>query len=412
MKILIHGLNYSPELTGIGRYTGEMATWLANRGHSVKVVTAPPYYPAWQIGREYSAWRYKKEIVDGVTVFRCPLWIPNNVNGLNRVIHLFSFAFTSFPILLSQYFWRPHVVLNIAPTFFSSIPSLVGSILFEAKSWLHVQDFELDAAFDLGILKMRQFRQAITSTERLILKRFDRISTISHQMVKNLYHKGINESRIVLFPNWVDTKIIYPLNGSNSMRKELGISNDTIVALYSGNMGQKQGLEILAEVAGKLEYNPKIRFVFCGGGSACYGLQYMISDLTNVNFLPLQPVNQLNNLLNLADIHLLPQRADAEGLVMPSKLTGIFASGKPVVATAKPGTEVAQLVQNRGIVINPNDAEEFVEGLIFLAENPEERKRLGKSGRSYAVEKLSKEKILCRFENDLRTLVNYGKVRS
>ena len=196
------------------------------------------------------------------------------------------------------------------------------------------------------------------------------------------------------------------------MRKELGISNDTIVALYSGNMGQKQGLEILAEVAGKLEYHPNIKFVFCGEGSACSRLHFMTTDLKNVTCLPLQPVDRLNNLLNLADIHLLPQRADAAGFVMPSKLTGIFASGKPVVATAKPGTEVARLVQNRGIVIKPNDAEEFAEGLLFLAKNPEERKRLGKSGRSYAVEKLSKEKILCRFENDLCTLVNDGKVRS
>ena len=138
----------------------------------------------------------------------------------------------------------------------------------------------------------------------------------------------------------------------------------------------------------------------------------MTTDLKNVTCLPLQPVDRLNNLLSLADIHLLPQRADAADLVMPSKLAGIFASGRPVVAAAVPGTEIARLVQNRGIVIRPNDAEEFTEGLLFLAKNPEERKRLGKSGRSYAVEKLSKEKILCQFENDLYTLMNYGKLEA
>ena len=412
MKILIQGINYPPEITGIGKYTGEMAEWLADQGHEVRVVTALPYYPAWRISDGYSGWRYKKENSGGVTVFRCPLWIPNKVSGLNRVIHLSSFAITSFPILLIQYFWRPHVVLNIAPAFFSSILSLVGSIPFKAKSWLHVQDFELDVAFDLGIFKMRKFRQACTSAERLILKRFDGLSTISHQMVKNLYHKGINESRIVLFPNWVDTKIIYPLNGSNPMREEFGISNDTIVALYSGNMGQKQGLEILVEVAGKLEHHSNIKFVFCGEGSARSRLHFMTTDLKNVICLPLQPVDRLNNLLSLADIHLLPQRYDAADLVMPSKLAGIFASGRPVVATAVSGTEVAQVVQERGMIVRPNDAEEFAKSLLFLATNPEERKRLGNAGRSYAVEKLSKEKILCRFENDLCTLVNDGKVRS
>jgi colanic acid biosynthesis glycosyl transferase WcaI len=303
-------------------------------------------------------------------------------------------------------------VLNIAPAFFSSILSLVGSILFKAKSWLHVQDFELDVAFDLGIFKMRKFRQACTSAERLILKRFDRLSTISHQMVKNLYHKRINESRIVLFPNWVDTKIIYPLNGHNPMREEFGISNDTIIALYSGNMGQKQGVEILAEVSRKLESHANIKFVFCGEGSARSRLYYMTTDLKNVTYLPLQPVDRLNNLLSLADIHLLPQRYDAADLVMPSKLAGIFASGRPVVATAVSGTEVAQVVKERGMIVRPNDAEEFAKSLLFLATNPGERKRLGNAGRSYAVEKLSKEKILCRFENDLCTLVNNRKGRS
>ena len=412
MKILIHGINYSPEIIGIGKYTSEMAEWLINRGHEVRVVAAPPYYPAWRLGDGYSGWSYKKESSGGATIFRCPLWIPNNVNGLSRVLHLSSFTLTSLPILLLQYFWQPHVVINIAPAFISSFHSLVGSLLFKAKSWLHVQDFELDAAFKLGILKMSGYRQAFTSAEKLILKRFDRISTISNQMVKNLQRKGVDKSRIVLFPNWVDTEAIYPLNGSNPVRSELGISNDTIVALYSGNMGQKQGIEILAEVARKLESKLNIKFVFCGEGSTCSRLHFMTTDLKNVTCLPLQPVNRLNSLLSLADIHLLPQRADAADLVMPSKLTGIFASGRPVVATAVPGTEMAQIVQERGMIVPPNDAEEFAKSLLFLASNPQERKRLGNAGRSYADEKLSKQKILLRFEKDLCSLVNSCKVNS
>jgi colanic acid biosynthesis glycosyl transferase WcaI len=122
--------------------------------------------------------------------------------------------------------------------------------------------------------------------------------------------------------------------------------------------------------------------------------------------LPLQPVAKLNNLLSLADIHLLPQRAKAADLVMPSKLTGIFASGRPVLATANPGTEMAQVVRDRGIIVRPDDAEEFAKSLIFLAENPWERQRLGNAGRLYATDRLNKEKILSGFEKELCSLVN------
>jgi len=98
--------------------------------------------------------------------------------------------------------------------------------------------------------------------------------------------------------------------------------------------------------------------------------------------------------------------------MMLSKLMGIFASGRPAVATVVPGTEVAQVVQERGMIIRPNDAEEFAKSLLFLATNPEERKKFGKARRLYAVEKLSKEKILRRFEKDLCSLVNGSKVRT
>ena len=74
MRILIHGINYFPELAGIGKYTGEMAEWLVNRGIQIRVVSTPPYYPDWKIGKPYSGFLYRKEIINGVSVFRCPLW--------------------------------------------------------------------------------------------------------------------------------------------------------------------------------------------------------------------------------------------------------------------------------------------------------------------------------------------------
>ncbi len=101
MKILVYGINYSPELTGIGKYTGEMVEWMASQGHDVRVITAPPYYPEWKVGERYSSWRYRRE-EGAATVWRCPLYVPKQPSTLKRLIHLGSFALSSFFPLMAQ----------------------------------------------------------------------------------------------------------------------------------------------------------------------------------------------------------------------------------------------------------------------------------------------------------------------
>ena len=110
MKILLYGINFAPELTGIGKYTGEMAAWLAAQGHAVRVVTAPPYYPAWAVSAGHSGKRWVFEEWRGVRVWRCPLWVPPQPGGLKRLLHLASFALSSLPVMLRQVFWRADVV--------------------------------------------------------------------------------------------------------------------------------------------------------------------------------------------------------------------------------------------------------------------------------------------------------------
>lgn len=401
MRILIVGINYFPELTGIGKYTGEMAEWLAARGHEIRTITALPYYPDWRIWKGYPAWRYRKACLKGVTIYRCPLWVPRQVTGLKRLIHLASFALSSLPVLMFNVFWRPQIVLDVAPAFFTAPSTLLAARLSGAKSWLHIQDFEVDAAFSLGILKSPFLRAIVHFFETAILQRYNIVSTISNRMLDNAGKKGVKKSRALLFPNWVDTELIRPLNAPSPMRKELGISEDKVVALYAGNMGKKHGLEMLIDVARKLESQPGIQFVMCGEGVAHPVVQSVAADLFNVHCLPLQPTDKLNDLLNLADIHLLPQRSDTSDFVMPSRLTGMLASGKPVVTTAHPDSEVTKVVKSCGMVVQPEDADAFVEALIWLTEHPEERKILGKAGRKFAIQNFNKEKILGDFENRL-----------
>lgn len=407
MRFLIYGINYAPELTGVGKYTGEMAEWLKEQGHEVRVVTAPPYYPAWQIGAGYSAGRYYSEFLKDVEIWRCPLWIPRQPSGLKRILHLASFAISSLPLMLWQgLFWRPDVVFVVEPAFFCVIGALLTSLISRSKTWLHIQDFEIDAGFQMGILPSSGFLRSVSMTiERWIMNRFDRVSTISDRMLNRLKVKGVDISKRVYFPNWVDTDNIYPLQKSSFLRSVLDIPSDTFVALYSGSMVEKQGLDIVISAAKLLAADyPKILFVLCGEGSAKKRLLKSAEGMCNIRFLDLQPLEKLNALLNLANIHLLPQISDAADLVMPSKLLGMCASGQPVIGTVHSGTQIAQLLENCGIVVSPGDVTALSNAIVYLATNPKQCSKLGQAARQLTVTYWHKENTLQQFERKLVAL--------
>jgi colanic acid biosynthesis glycosyl transferase WcaI len=405
-RILLLGINFQPEPIGTGKYTGEMAVFLNEKGHQVRMVTALPYYPAWRVKDGYKAWQYKQEAWQGVEIFRCPLWVPRSPSGLKRLLHLFSFALSSIPVLLAQLRWKPNLVLCIAPTFFSTPFALFTAHLSEAKSWLHIQDFELDAATGLGMLPPDHFfTRWAGRVESWLLKHYDRVSTISESMLARLLQKGVSPDQAILFPNWVDTNEIIPLLLPQiSLRQNFDIPVEKTIFLYSGNMGRKQGLESIISVARQFKTHPDLHFILCGDGAARAELEIAARDLTNVQFLPLQPSENLNQLLNCADIHILPQRADAADLVMPSKLLGMLASGKAVLATANPGTGLANVVSQVGIVVAPEDQPAFCQAILDLASSPQQRRILGGKGRDYVCEHWSKQTVLSNFESQVQTV--------
>jgi colanic acid biosynthesis glycosyl transferase WcaI len=387
----LYGINFAPELTGIGKYTGEMAEWLAAQGASVTVVTAPPYYPAWRVEPPYRAHRYRREKVGGADVVRCPLFVPRRLTGLKRLLHLASFALSSLPVIA----WlairqRPDLVMVIEPPLFAAPAAWLAARLAGADAWLHVQDFEIDAAFELGLL--RSGRARADRCERWLMRRFDRVTTISARMLDRLLAKGVPRGRAALLPNWVDLDRIRPLAAARSAEREAA----PVVALYSGNMGLKQGLETVLRAAQLLHEagDTRLRFVFCGDGVARPALERAAGALPNVAFRPLVPAERLNWLLNEADVHVLPQRAGAEDLVFPSKLTNMLASGRPVVATANAGTEIATLLEGCGLRVPPEDPAALAAALRSLADDADLRQSLGAQARRTAERLWDKRAVL------------------
>ncbi len=337
--------------------------------------------------------------------------MPRRPTGITRLVHLASFALSSLPLMLAQLGWRPHVILTVAPAFFCAPGALLLGHLCGRRTitWLHIQDFELDAAFELGLLKGQLWRSLAETWERYTLRGFDRVSSISTAMVQRLQDKGIDPGRSLLLPNWVNLELISPQLGrarfENPYRRELGIGSDQLVLMYSGSMNKKQGLEMLAEVIHKLADLPNLVWLLAGEGPTKTQLVEATQGLPQVRHLSLQPIEKLNDWLNAADIHLLPQKAEAADLVLPSKLLGILASGRPVVASSPAGTELATLVEQAGACVQPEDINSFAIALRKLIASPQCRADAGKRARELAEKFFGADSVLSCFERQLSSLV-------
>jgi colanic acid biosynthesis glycosyl transferase WcaI len=275
---------------------------------------------------------------------------------------------------------------------------------------LHIQDFELDAAFELGMLKGRLLRYMAERWELATLRGFERVSTISTAMQRHAIAKGVATQKARLLPNWVDLEAVSPQTeeqrATNHYRRELGIHADQRVLLYSGSMNKKQGLELLVEAIKRLADIPDLLWLLAGEGPSKGELAAATAGIANVRLLPLQPAERLSDWLNLADVHLLPQKAGAADLVLPSKLLGILASARPLVASSPMGSELGAIAEQAGLRVEPEDGAAFAAALRQLLTDGPLRKRQGLAARQLAEQRYSRDAVLGKLEGELQELIS------
>ena len=408
MKIIIYGINYDPELVGIGKYTGEMCAWLAKEGHEVRVVTAQPYYPDWKVWPKFSKWLYTRSMSDDVTIWRCPLFVPAQPRALLRILHLASFALTSIPALMIQVFWRPQVVFLVAPTLFCFPGALFLAKLTKATSILHIQDFEVDAFFGLDLVasqsKTSIFKRFAFYFESLVLSCFDLVCTISVEMMHRAQEKGVAPECLQFLPNWSEIARFKNIGPSQKLLNQLGVvQGNKKIILYSGNMGEKQGLESVVLAAQQLKARNDLIFLMVGEGASKYRLINMVEDLnlTNVVFLAIQSYEDFPSLLASADVHLVIQKRGVADAVLPSKLTNILAVGGNAVITADTSTALGKLPLNHpgiAVVVEPESVEDLVFGIEAALRMPYPNQ----VAQDYAEKFLDKDRVLTRFFRELQ----------
>ena len=404
-RVLIVGLNYAPEAVGIGPFTQGMAAGLAGSGFAVEAVVGKPYYPQWRAVSDHAGGGWIRSVENGVRIVRCPHYIPQTPTGLRRIVHLASFAAAAlWPAVRAARrpkAERPGVVICIAPALLSVPVAWIAAKLAGARLWLHVQDFEVEAAFATGLVDGGGgLARLARGLENGLLRLADTVSTISPQMCAKLLTKGIDPTRVIEIRNWANAPQPDPLEGA-SYRAEWGLGARK-VALYSGNIANKQGIEILVEAARLLAARTDLAFVICGEGPNRARLEALAAGLGNVQFHDLQPAGRMGELLGLASVHLLPQIAGAADLVLPSKLANMLGSGRPVVATALAGTGLHAEVEGCGISVPPGDAQALAEAIAALVDDPVRSAQLGAAARVRAAERWSQPAVIARLAAALR----------
>jgi colanic acid biosynthesis glycosyl transferase WcaI len=411
VRILLLGLNYAPEPIGVALYTAGLCEDLVAGGHEVRVVAAKPYYPEWKVQSAFAGgWRLTREA--GVEVVRCPIYVPAKPTGVRRLLHHASFAISAiWPMAWAARTFKPDLVITVAPSIIAAPVAWVAAKMARARSWLHVQDFEVEAAFATGLLDGASSAARLARRlEGAIIALFDRVSSISPEMCRKLESYGAGTRQAYELRNWADAIAVQPMTAPSSFRTEWGIQAPNI-ALYSGNIANKQGIEIVIEAAQLLRNRRDLAFVICGQGPNRAELERKARGLDNVLFRDLQPVERLGELLGLASVHLLPQRAEAADLVLPSKLTNMLASGRPTIATVRAGTGLARELEGCGIVTEPEDAPAFAAALERLISDVDLHRRLSEAAQERAKERWDRKKIIGAFQREIEQLVSEPALR-
>ncbi|MUH35599.1 colanic acid biosynthesis glycosyltransferase WcaI [Zobellia amurskyensis] len=410
-RILFIGYNFSPELTGIGKYSGEMMHWLAQQGHHCTVLTAYPYYPYWKIQEPYRKNRfwYRSEVEHfssggKLTVLRCPMYVPEQPSGIKRMLLDTSFSFTSLCRMLPLLFQKKHDwVISIAPSFQFGILGVLYKKLRGGKHLHHIQDLQIEAAQDLGLIKSKTLLKLLYGTERFIFKHTDVVSSISDGMISRIEKKALKP--LLFFPNWTETNSFYPiLEDHGALKEKFGYAPTDWVVLYSGAIGEKQGLESILHTAKTLHSHEHLKFAICGTGPYKETLKDMATnmELKNVRFLPLQPKADFNAFLNMADLHLVIQKEKASDLVMPSKLTTILAVGGLALITANEQSSLHKVVRKyeMGLLVAAENQQALNDGILNAFQS-KEKVLIKKAARTYAEEYLAIDTIMNAFEKEL-----------
>jgi colanic acid biosynthesis glycosyl transferase WcaI len=400
MNITIICPHFAPDVAPTGDVMTRLVQEFGRFGHRIHVVTTVPWYRRHSVEPEWRGRFVRREKTSWGRITRIhPFASTNRTNLFSRAAGFGAFSLMA--TLASVFARRTDLILVMSPPLTLAPAGWIAAKRHRAPLVLNVQDVHPDAAVATGTLTDNWLVNILRRLELFSYARSDAVVVLSDDLRKRLVPRVDNEEKLRVIPNFVDTQSLYPTARDNSYRRELGLTDETVV-MYAGNVGFSQPLELIIEAARQLRDRDDLVFVINGDGSRRAHFETEAEELPNVTFMGYQPRNRLNELLAAGDIHIVPLQPGMGSISVPSKIYSILAVGRPVLASVDPGTEIDLVVTRSGAgrSVPAGDTRAFIDALSALIDDPNGRAAAGLEARRFAEQWLSAEAVADSY-NDL-----------
>ena len=403
MKILLLANMFPPEIRSAARLMSELAESLVGRGHRVTVVTSA------RGGRPRGV-----EMLSGVRVVRVPTLAvqesraPAVLRGLGQLFNSAAYG----PAALSVR--DVDVSLSYSPPL---ALGMVGALLHRLRGVPHVlnvQDLVPQYAIDLGMLKNPALIRMLRWIERAVYRNVQLITVHSRGNAEVLARQGVPAGKMALVPNWVDTRRLRPSPRDNAYRRKAGLEGK-FVALFSGHLGFAQDLDSVVEAGALLRERSEIALLIVGEGIEKRRLEEKARKLglANVRFMPAVSEDDYPQVVASADVCLATLQPSLRCPVVPAKLLGYMAAGKPIIASFPEGGDAPRLVRDAGcgVCAPPGDPARLAQAILDAAERPAESRARGEHGRRYVEANHDRERAMDVYESLFERLIGRGQKR-
>lgn len=364
--------------------------------------------------KKYKGKAYRTEVdFDGHrTIHRFSMY----AEGKNPVLRAFRYFLVSIKHLNRALFSKH--AKNVDVMFLASTPPYQGLLGTVVKKNRHIpfvynlQDIFPDSLVGTGLAKKDGILWKIGRViENITYRNAEKIIVISQDFKKNIMAKGVPEEKIEVIYNWVDENAVVPVRDEdNELFEEFDINRDKFRVVYAGNLGNAQNIGIIVEAAKRLKDNNNIEFVIFGKGS----LKNEINEtkakehLDNLKIFPIQPYERVSKVYGLGHVCIVACKPGLGGAAMPSKTWSIMSSARAVLANFDEG-ELKEIVENNhcGVFTKADDLDGFVTAIEELSQHPERCAEMGRNGRQFILENLTREVGTQKYVEVIKSVVKH-----